>query len=79
MYIEYFYFFIIINLIYCDRGDFYSRDYRYSNTLACPDNKICIPLDYCSDIVTLLNEATIPIHRYVCHKKYLSIFVHLIY
>ncbi|XP_008551865.1 phenoloxidase-activating factor 1-like [Microplitis demolitor] len=46
------------------QGDFYSRDYRYSNTLACPDNKICIPLDYCSDIVTLLNEATIPIHRF---------------
>ncbi|KAK0162934.1 hypothetical protein PV327_006661 [Microctonus hyperodae] len=54
--------FILINLVFGDNLNLYSRDNE--NNLACPDSKICIPVDYCSDMMVLINDATLPIHQF---------------
>lgn len=78
MFIKYLNIFILLKVINCDQGNFYPQNYQYSNTLACPDNKICIPLDYCSEMVNLLREATFPVHRYGILKIIFLYFIKFI-
>lgn len=54
--------FIYLNFVFGDNLNSYSRDDE--NNLACPDSKFCIPVDYCSDMMVLLNDATLPIHQF---------------
>lgn len=54
---------LIIPITIGNCNNFYANNDRLGNILSCPQNKICTHINYCPDIVSLLNEAILPVHR----------------
>ncbi|XP_063977866.1 chymotrypsin-like protease CTRL-1 [Diachasmimorpha longicaudata] len=53
-----------VTAVTSDYVNFYVNDNRAGNILACPQDKLCTPIDYCRDILSLVNEGTLPVHRF---------------